>query len=145
MWQPGFVAIGRGALLEGPLEARPELLEQRQIAPGADVVLDGDHEEQGVGGAVVENLPRGTDGGWETAGFVRTNDLVPQRYMVLLIGVGETIVVERLALGGDQTAEWTVPLGTEQWSEAVLVVSGLAPLTTHPAPYQLTIAEQQSE
>jgi hypothetical protein len=82
-----------------------------------------------------------TDGGWEAAGFIRTNDLVPQRYMVLLIGVGETIAVERLSVGEDQTAEWTVPLSTEQWREAVLVVSGLAPLTVHPAPYQMTIEE----
>jgi immune inhibitor A len=82
-----------------------------------------------------------TDGGWEAAGFIRTNDFVPQRYMVLLIKVGETIAVERLPVGEDQTAEWTVPLSTEQWREAVLVVSGLAPLTTHPAPYQMTIEE----
>jgi hypothetical protein len=82
------------------------------------------------------------DGGWETAGFVRTNDLVPQRYMVLLIGVGETVIVERLEIQEDQTADWTVPLGTEQWREAVLVVSGLAPLTTHPALYRIEIEQQ---
>jgi immune inhibitor A len=81
------------------------------------------------------------DGGWEAAGFVRTNDRVPQRYMVLLIGIGETVVVERLGIGEAQTATWTVPLGTESWHDAVLVVSGLAPLTTQPAPYRLTIGE----
>jgi hypothetical protein len=81
------------------------------------------------------------NGGWEAAGFVRTNDLVPQRYMVLLIGIGETISVERLGIGDDQMAEWTVPLGSEPWREAVLVVSGLAPLTAHPASYQLTVDE----
>jgi hypothetical protein len=32
-------------------------------------------------------------------------------------------------------------LGHEDLREAVLVVSGLAPLTTHPAPYHLEIKE----
>jgi hypothetical protein len=81
------------------------------------------------------------DGAWEAAGFVRTNDRVLQRYMVLLIGIGEAVVVERLGIEQDQTASWTVPLGTERWREAVVVVSGLAPLTTQPAPYRLTIDE----
>jgi immune inhibitor A len=81
----------------------------------------------------------GGGGGWEAAGFLRTNDLVPQRYLALLIGLGGQVTVERLPVGEDQTAEWAVPLGGEGWREAVLVISGLAPLTTHPAPYQLAI------
>jgi hypothetical protein len=79
------------------------------------------------------------DGGWQTVGFVRTNDLVPQRYMVLLIGLGDTASLQRLPLQDDQTGEWTVLLGKDELREAVLVVSGLAPLTTHPAPYRLEI------
>ncbi|MBN1975859.1 MAG: immune inhibitor A [Anaerolineae bacterium] len=79
------------------------------------------------------------DGGWQTTGFVRTNDLVPQRYMVLLIGLGDTVSLQRLPVQDDQTGEWTVLLGRAEVREAVLVVSGLAPLTTHPAPYRLEI------
>ena len=79
------------------------------------------------------------DGGWQTTGFVRTNDLVPQRYMVLLIGLGDTVTLQRLPLQDDQTGEWTVLLGKEELHEAVLVISGLAPLTTYPAPYRLEI------
>jgi immune inhibitor A len=81
----------------------------------------------------------GGDGGWQMTGFVRTNDLVPQRYMVLLIGLGDTVTLQRLPLQDDQTGEWTVLLGKKELREAVLVVSGLAPLTTHPAPYRLEI------
>jgi immune inhibitor A len=84
----------------------------------------------------------GGDGGWEAAGFVRTNDLVPQRYLALLIGLGDTITVERLEVRESGTTEWTVPLGSEGWREAVLVISGLAPLTTYPAPYRLTMTEE---
>jgi hypothetical protein len=82
------------------------------------------------------------DGGWQTAGFVRTNDLVPQSYLVLLIGLGDTITVTRLPVQDDQTGEWTVLLGQEGLHEAVLVISGTAPLTTQPAPYRLEIEEK---
>jgi immune inhibitor A len=81
------------------------------------------------------------EGGWEAAGFVRTDNLVPQRYLALLIGIGDSIAVERLPVEEDQTAEWTVPLGSRGWREAVLVLSGLAPFTTQPAPYRLTIGQ----
>ena len=80
------------------------------------------------------------EGGWEAAGFVRTDDFVPQRYLALLIGLGETATIERLPMEKDQTAEWTVGLGSEGWREAVLVISGLAPITTHPALYEMTIS-----
>ena len=73
------------------------------------------------------------------SGFVRSDGLVPQRYLALLIGLGDTIAVEQLTMGEDQTAGWAVPLGREGWREAVLVLSGLAPLTSQPASYQLTI------
>jgi immune inhibitor A len=79
------------------------------------------------------------DGEWQADGFVRTNDLVPQSYLVLLIGLGDTVTVTRLPVQDDQTGEWTVLLGREELHEAVLVVSGMAPLTTQPAPYRLEI------
>jgi hypothetical protein len=81
------------------------------------------------------------DGGWQAAGFVRTNDRVPQRYLALLIGVGDTVTVTRLPLEDDQTGEWTVLLGQKDLYEAVLVISGLAPVTTQPAPYRLEILD----
>ena len=85
-----------------------------------------------------DDVEAGEDG-WEAAGFIRSDDLVVQRYLVLLIGLGDTITVERLPVEQDQTAEWTVPLGSEGWREAALVLSGLAPLTTHAALYHLAI------
>ncbi len=79
-----------------------------------------------------------SDGGWEGAGFARTTDTIAQRYLALLIGLGDPITVEQLPLEG-WTAEWTVPLGSADWREAVLVLSGLAPLTATPARYELGI------
>jgi immune inhibitor A len=82
-------------------------------------------------------------GEWQAAGFVRTNNLVPQSYLVLLIGLGDTVTVTRLPVQDDQTGEWTVLLGQEELHETVLVISGMAPLTTQPAPYRLEIEEKQ--
>lgn len=80
------------------------------------------------------------DCGWEAAGFARADNSAPQRYLALLIGLGETVTVERLPLETDQTAEWIAPLGNEDWREAVLVLSGLTPLAVNPALYELTIS-----
>ena len=102
---------------------------------GAGFVLD-DIAIPEIGYA--DDVERGK-GGWKAAGFVRSDNFVPQRYLALLIGLGDTITVERLPVGEDRTADWTVPLSSENLREAVLVLSGLAPLTTHPALYHLTI------
>jgi hypothetical protein len=102
---------------------------------GAGFVLD-DIAIPEIGYA--DDVETGEDG-WEAAGFVRTDDLVPQRYLALLIGLGDEVTVERLPLEKDQTAQWTVPLGSENWHEAILVLSGLAPRTGQPALYQLRI------
>lgn len=77
---------------------------------------------------------------WEAQGFLLIGPSVPQRYLALLISLGgEETTVERLSLDGNQSAEWSVPLGHPSLDEAVLVISGMAPLTTHPASYRLAI------
>ena len=80
-------------------------------------------------------------GGWEAAGFVRSANAVPQRYLALLIGIDQEgqATVERLPLEEDQTGEWSVPLSSAGWREATLVLSGLAPLTAQAAPYELMV------
>jgi hypothetical protein len=79
--------------------------------------------------------------GWEADGFVRTDNFVPQRYLALLIGLGDTITVERLPVEEDQAGASPVGLGGANWHEAMLLLSRLAPLTTHPALYELTIEQ----
>lgn len=82
----------------------------------------------------------GSGGGWTAAGFLRSGRSIPQRYLALLIGLGDGgVTVERLPVGEDRTAKWTVPLASRGWREAVLVLSGLAPLTAEPTQYQLMI------
>jgi hypothetical protein len=79
--------------------------------------------------------------GWRTQGFLITNGYVPQRYLALLVGGDQEQAVEKLPLEKDQTAEWTVPLGSSGGArEVVLVVAGMAPLTGQSAPYELTMS-----
>ncbi len=82
----------------------------------------------------------GGENDWQSRGFVRSNNQVPQRYLALLIGVtGDRVTVDRLAVEPDQTARWTAPLGSEGWTGGILVISGLTPHTPYPALYQLRI------
>ena len=91
----------------------------------------------------------GGTGGWRAAGFVRSDDFVPQRYQALLIrlegspeeGQEQRALIERLPIEKDHTAEWIVPLESEGWHEVVLVLAGKATLTTQAARYQLTIEQ----
>jgi hypothetical protein len=79
-----------------------------------------------------------SDTEWEAQGFLRTDGKVDQRYLALLIGLGDRVTVERLPFDSAHTATWLVPLGSQAWSEAVLAISGLAPLTGQPAQYSLS-------
>ena len=81
------------------------------------------------------------DGGWQAQGFIRTNNTLPEKYSLQLLGQnadGKT-EVKQLKLADDQTGEWTLPLS--QLKNAVLVLSALARTTTEPAPYQLRISD----
>jgi immune inhibitor A len=78
--------------------------------------------------------------GWTAQGFLITDGRVPQRYLALLIGGEKEKTVERLPLGEGQLAEWTVPMGSGEARELVLVVAAMAPLTAQSAPYQLSIS-----
>ena len=81
------------------------------------------------------------DDGWQAQGFIRTNNLEPEKYSVQLISTGSDgkTQVKRLPLADDQTGHWDVPLS--QLKSAVLVLSALARTTTEPAPYQLRISD----
>ena len=48
------------------------------------------------------------DGGWEAAGFVRVENILPQTYRLSLIIKGDTTTVTQIPLNPDQTAE--IPL-----------------------------------
>jgi hypothetical protein len=79
-------------------------------------------------------------GGWKPAGFIHHANVLSQRWMVQMVVFGPETTVERLELGDDQVGSWTVPLSREA-NRAVIVVSGLAPVTTELASYSYEIVD----
>jgi len=77
------------------------------------------------------------DGGWEGAGFVRVENVLPQTYRLALIIKGDTTTVTHIELSSDQTAD--IPLSLNSGEEAVLVVAGTTRFTRLPAAYQMEI------
>jgi hypothetical protein len=82
----------------------------------------------------------GGDGGWLAEGFIRTNNFVPQGYLVQLISFGPETTVQRLPLGEDQSARWSLVLADAD--HGVLLVSALAPVTTEPANYYYRLEKE---
>jgi len=82
------------------------------------------------------------DGGWQSAGWIRTNNFVPQDYIVQLVSFGKDgqISVARLPVSADNTAKWDIPLS--QLEKAVVVVSPMASKTTEVARYSWSAQEK---
>ncbi|MGQ9516116.1 MAG: hypothetical protein ACUVT1_02505 [Anaerolineae bacterium] len=92
----------------------------------------------------VEDFEQG-GGGWEAQGFIRTDNVLPQRYLVQVLAWGEdgTPTVTRLELDEAQIGMFLLEGLGRRVRRAVLAISALAPATTEPAPYwySLTPAE----
>jgi immune inhibitor A len=79
--------------------------------------------------------------GWEPAGFIRHANVLPQRWLIQLILLGPETTVQRLELEDDQTGEWTIPLD-RRTDQAMITITGLAPVTTEVGSYAYEIEEQ---
>ncbi len=78
--------------------------------------------------------------GWQTAGFVRLADKLPQTYYMAVVKIkGGSFQVQPVTVSPDGKADITIDgLGTD-WDKAVLVVSGTTPHNIQPASYSLKI------
>jgi len=75
---------------------------------------------------------------WETAGFVRIKNVLPQTFRLALIERGETIKVSYIKLGPENSIE--IPIHNAGWrDDAVLVVTGTTRFTRQQANYQYQI------
>jgi hypothetical protein len=75
--------------------------------------------------------------GWTAHGFARIDNVLPQRYLVQAILVGDTPQVQRMLLDGANHGQLTIyGLGSEV-DHVVLAVSGITPFTTQPTEYRL--------
>ena len=82
------------------------------------------------------------DGGWQPEGWILTNNYVPQRYIVQLIGFGQdgSTSVTRLPINDDNIGQWDVPLSTLK--QAVVMVSGAASKSSEVARFNWSAAEK---
>lgn len=82
-----------------------------------------------------EDFESGT-GDWQTAGWARHANVLPQTYIVQAIYIdGESARTERFALNDDQTGTFTLDSG----DEVILAISGNTPITTQKAAYDIEI------
>jgi hypothetical protein len=80
------------------------------------------------------------DGGWEGAGFVRVQNILPQTFRLALIThAGNMTTVDILPVNADQTAQIPVTIGSKDVQDVVLVVTATTRFTREPATYQFDI------
>ncbi|MEP7200173.1 MAG: hypothetical protein ABI874_10170 [Chloroflexota bacterium] len=82
------------------------------------------------------------DSGWQADGFVRVDNFLPQKFSVQLIKFGKQIAVEKIALDATNRAQVVMPNFGGDISHAILVVSGLTPVTTETATFNVSITGQ---
>jgi len=79
-------------------------------------------------------------GGWVSEGWLRTDNLLPQHFLAQAIQPGSAAqpVTRWLDQGTGPSGAWELTVGGE-WGDAAIAVSGLAPVTTEPARYTITV------
>ncbi len=75
------------------------------------------------------------DGSWQAVGFVRMDNVLPQRYVVQAIELGEEPRVRRLMLDERNQGQLTMAGLGETSDQVILVISGITPFTTEAASY----------
>ena len=82
-------------------------------------------------------------GEWEAAGFVYSDNRLPQRYQVQVVTVGQETQV--LALPVDEVGQGSLTVSGlgQDVDAAVLIVSAMAPVTTEVAEYAFTIEQAE--
>jgi hypothetical protein len=74
--------------------------------------------------------------GWTAEGFVRIDNVLPQRFLVQVLEVGPEIEARTISLDETNHGFLTISGLASTVEHAVLIVSGLAPVTTEPASYE---------
>jgi immune inhibitor A len=80
----------------------------------------------------------GDAGGWQAAGFVRIENILPQTFRVEVIYKGKETRVQYIPLTADVTADIPLQIGGDI-DEVILVVSGTTRFTRQTATYQYEV------
>jgi len=77
--------------------------------------------------------------GWQAEGFVRIDNILPQRFLVQLLEIGDEIEVRSLSLDQTNYGDLKVSGLGGTIDRAVLIISGVTPVTSQPASYKYTL------
>jgi len=83
-----------------------------------------------------------TCSGWIVEGFICSNNTIPQTFSVQIVKFGAQTTVEKLPLDASQRGQITLTGLGKDFQRAMLVVSGLAPVTTEAALYEYSVTTQ---
>ena len=78
--------------------------------------------------------------GWDVKGFVRTDNVLPQRYSVAIVEHAGTARVKRIPLDALNRGSYTVAGLGRDVSSATVIITTFAPTTTEPIEYQIGVA-----
>ncbi len=76
------------------------------------------------------------DGGWQASGFVPMDNVLPQRYVVQAIELGDRSRVQPMMLDENNHGQLTIAGLGKSSDQVVLVISGITPFTTEVAGYR---------
>jgi len=77
-----------------------------------------------------------TDNGWTTSGFIRSTNVVSQRFLLQVLHFGDRATVERRAVDDGQA---TIDLDTTGDRRALIAVTGFAVRTTEPVAFTVSV------
>lgn len=79
--------------------------------------------------------------GWQAEGFVRMDNILPQKFLVQVLEIGDEINVRPISLDQTNRGTLTVTGFGDTVDKAILIISGLTPTTTQPASYEYILSD----
>ncbi len=80
---------------------------------------------------------------WQAEGFVRIDNILPQRFLAQVLEIGAETRVRPIPLDETNYGTLTITGLGSTVERAILIISGLTPVTTQPANYQYKVAQTQ--
>jgi hypothetical protein len=80
-----------------------------------------------------------TSSGWDAKGFIRTDNVLPQRYVIQVVEVGGATRVSRIKLDDQNRGSFTISGFGKEVSRAELIVNAFAPVTTEQTQFQYSV------
>ena len=80
---------------------------------------------------------------WQAEGFVRIDNILPQKFLVQVVELGKEIRLQPIQLDQTNHGSLTIDGLSQTIDRAVLIISGLTPITTEPANYEYRLTESK--